>query len=233
MIAAWDERRNDKPLSAADSPADVLEAEAAEGLVCVLNTGGDGGGPIDVYVDQTVEPEVAATLREVPGRFLLSAPSGRLIVGGAEDYRSAAPAQTSDKSVVVIPPGDYEARWYAPADREREPHSEAELRRRVGAEEVKYYDRTNNLGCAGGVATLLLFPVLLFPLGAAPALAITVVVFLAFFPVRQMLLKRNERYQRLDKVIPSYRLANQDPYLVLTLSRVADRGTLRGGAATL
>jgi hypothetical protein len=201
--------------------------------VCVLHTGGDGGGPIDVYVDEAIEPDVAATLREVPGRFLLSVPSGRLIVGGGEDYRSAQPAQTSDKSVVVVPAGDYEARWYAPSDAEREPRSEAELRKRVGDAEVRYYDRVNNLGCAGGLAMLLLFPILWFPLGAAAALAITVVVFLAFFPVRQMLLRRNERYQQLDKVIPAYRLTNEDPYLVLSLARVKDRGALRGGTASL
>ena len=233
MIAVWDASRDERALGPDDSPGDVLESDAAEGLVCVLRTNADGGGKIDVYVGESIEPEVAPTLREVPGRFLLSIPSGRLIVGGGEDYRSASPMQTSERSVVRVPAGDYETRWYAPTDTEREPRSEAALRKRVGADEVDYYDRTNRIGCIGGVTMLLLFPILLFPLGAAAALAITVVAFISFFPVRQVLLKRNERYQRLDKVIPAYRLANEDPYLVLTLSRVGERGSLRGGIASL
>lgn len=39
-IAAWDARRDENALSERDAAADVLEADAAEGQVCVLETGG-------------------------------------------------------------------------------------------------------------------------------------------------------------------------------------------------
>src|SRR3712207_7537286 len=54
-----------------------------------------------------------------------------------------------------------------------------------------------------------------FPLGWKVGLACTVVVFLSFFHVRERILKRSDRYQRLDKVIPAFRLGNEDPTLVL------------------
>src|SRR5688572_7723053 len=173
MIGAWDATRNDQPLGASDEPASVLEADAADGHVFVLNTGADGGGKIDVYVDEAIPPDVAETLRAVPGSFLVSVPSGRLMVGGGEDYRSGEPIQTSDRSVVNLPAGDYELRCYTPKDTEREPGSEAGLRKRVGADEVAYYDRINNIGCIGGVAMLALFPILLFPFGVLIALIVT------------------------------------------------------------
>src|SRR5687768_1653334 len=71
MIAAWDATRNDQPLGASDERASVLETDAADGHVFVLHTGADGGGKIDVYVDEAIPPDVAETLRAVPGSFLV------------------------------------------------------------------------------------------------------------------------------------------------------------------
>jgi hypothetical protein len=236
LIGAWDASCNARPLAASANQRAVLEADAAEGHLFLLETHADGGGAIDVYVDQAIEQEVLARLRPVPADgkpFLLAVPTGALLVRGAEDYRAGAPIATTDRSVVRIPPGDYGVRCYAPTDPEREPASEAELRKLVGEGDLAYYDRTNRAGCLIGVLLLLLFPINLFPFGWVTALAITVVVVLAYFALRAKLLERNERYQRLHKVIPPFRLRTEDPWLVLELRRVPARAGLAGGIASL
>jgi hypothetical protein len=81
--------------------------------------------------------------------------------------------------------------------------------------------------------TLLLFPILSFPLGWKVALPITAAVFISFFPAREWLLKRNARYQRLDKVVPVFRLQHQDPVFVFELRSIRDRAALRGGSVSL
>ena len=58
-----------------------------------------------------------------------------------------------------VPPGDYAVRCYAGPD-EAPPPSEADLKARVGAAELAWFDRTNMWVLLGGVATLLLFPIL-------------------------------------------------------------------------
>ena len=88
MIGAWDSARDDVPLNGARGPlADVLRRDAAEAHLFLIHTGGDGGGPVDVYVDEDVPAAALEHGRAVDGTFLLSVPSGRLVVGGGEDYR--------------------------------------------------------------------------------------------------------------------------------------------------
>jgi hypothetical protein len=103
----------------------------------------------------------------------------------------------------------------------------------VGKADLDYYDRVNNIGCLGGALSLLLFPTLSFLIDWRLALAITAAVFLSFFPLVQWLLKRNERYQRLHAIIPSFRLKNEDAWLVFELQPVRDRTGLQGGSASL
>lgn len=107
-------------------------------------------------------------------------------------------------------------------DDELTPRSEEDLRTLVGSADLEYYDRINSRGCLGGALTLLLFPILSFPLGWKVALPVTAVVFLSFFPALERLLKRNARYQRLHTVVPVFRLQNQDPMLVAVTVQVAD-----------
>jgi len=235
MIGAWDAHRNSIPLtrSELENLSSVLEAEAAEGQVFVLHTRADGGGPVDVYVDEAIPREVRARLRPLEGTFLLAVPSGRLSVAGAEYYRAAQPKFTGQISVVTIPSSDYALRCYAPRDVEQTPSSDAALRNLVGSAELEYYDRINRVGCVVGALSLLLFPILSFPIGWKPALAIAAAVFLSFFPLLQWLLKRNARYQRLHEIVPAFRIQNEDPWLIFELQAIHDRTGLRGGSASL
>ena len=235
MIGAWDALRNERPFNAAETKrvSETLEADAAEGHLFLLRTGGDGGGAIDLYIDEAVPAEVQQRLARTGGEFLLAVPSGRLIVGGTEDYRSAEPKSTGPDSWVTVPAGDYALQCYRLEDEEREAGSESELRRLVGSADLAYYDRINRTGCLGGVLTLLLFPLLWFPLGWKIALPLTAVVFLSYFPLREWLLKRNARYQRLHKVVPAFRIKNPDPSFVFELRPIRDGARPRGGSVSL
>lgn len=235
MIGAWDAQRASKPFTASELThvSETLDAEAAEGHLFLFRTGADGGGPVDVYIDEAIPGEVQERLVSSGGEFLLAIPSGALVVSGAEEYRSGKPGITGPQSSVTVPAGDYALRCYGLKDDELAPRSEEDLRKLVGSADLKYYDRANSRGCLGGALTLLLFPVLSFPFGWKVALVITAVVFLGFFPAREWLLKRNARYQRLHNVVPVFRLKNQDPTLVLALRPIRDRAGLKGGSVSL
>src|SRR6266699_2712587 len=86
MIGAWDAGRGALPYSAEQQRRyrKSLEKEAAAGHVFLIHTGADGGGPVDVYVDETLPDEMRKATRELEGEFLVALPSGRLIVAGAE-----------------------------------------------------------------------------------------------------------------------------------------------------
>lgn len=232
MIGAWDARRGAVSLTPSDLKhlSDTLEADAAQGHLFLLHTGGDGGGPIDVYVDEAVPREVQERLVPSEGEFLLALPSGALVVGGVEDYRSPQARITDDHSTVTVPAGDYAVRCYAAKDEEQSPKSDSDLNELVGRADLEYYDRINRTGCIVGALTLLLFPILAFPLGWKLALPITVAVFVSFFPAWAWLLKRNARYQRLHRVVPVFRIQHQDPTFVLTLRTIHDRTGLKGGS---
>src|SRR5688572_32313699 len=91
MIGAWDAGRNDSALTKVSGRKldEALEQDATAGDIFLIHLGGDGGGPIDVYVDSPIPNEALTEARAAEREFLLRVPSGRLIVGGVEDYRSA------------------------------------------------------------------------------------------------------------------------------------------------
>ncbi len=64
MIGAWDAQRGAQPFTAEEFKqlSDTLDADATQGHVFVLHTGADGGGPVDVYVDEPIPAEVMARL---------------------------------------------------------------------------------------------------------------------------------------------------------------------------
>lgn len=235
MIGAWDALRNERPFSAAETKrvSETLEADAAEGHLFLLRTGADGGGAIDLYIDEAVPAEVQQRLAREGGEFLLALPSGRLVIGGAEDYRSAEPKNTGPDSCVTVPAGDYALRCYRLEDEEQEPGSEKELRRLVGSADLAYYDRANRTGCLGGLLTLLVFPLLSFTLGWKIALPLTAIAFLSYFPIREWFLKRDARYQRLHKVVPLFRIRHPDPTFVFELRPIRDGARPSGGSVSL
>lgn len=236
MVGAWDAARNTQPFTSAEFKrlSSTLDADAADGHIFLIHTNADGGGAIDAYIDEAIPSDVAERLELLAGEFLLALPSGALIVDGAEYYRARKPDPKMADRVVTVPPGDYAVRCYvANDDEEATPKSELELLNVVGSEDLAYYDRMNKTGCLVGGSTLLLFPLLSFPLGWKWALGITLVVFLAFFHARQWILERNARYTRLTTVVSAFRLEQQDPSFVLEFRSIRDRAGLKGGSVTL
>src|SRR5262249_8607584 len=137
--------------------------EAAEARLFLIQTGGDGGAPVDVYVDEEMPAEERRRVRRVGSKeHLLSLPSGRLMVGGVEDYRSSEPRITDDESVISVPPGDYAIECFYVEDPEDTGFElpNAEQRRAVlGDDEYRYYERMNRIGLYG-LLHVLWFPVL-------------------------------------------------------------------------
>jgi hypothetical protein len=233
-LAAWDAER-DRTLASSEEgllPDALMEAEAAAGHVFLVRMGSDGGGRVEVYVDETIPAEVRDRLVPADGEFRLDLPSGRLIVDGAEYYPSSPLAADPD-GPAAVPAGHYSVRCYAGKNDEQSPRSEDALRELVGIADLAYYDRVNNQGCRDGALTLLLFPILAFPLGWKIALGVTAVVFVSFFHVRERVLKRNARYQRLDKIVPAFRRENEEPLFVFELRSIADPGRLKGGSVSV
>jgi hypothetical protein len=211
--------------------SDRLDADADEGHIFLIKTGGDGGGALDVYVDEPVPGSIAKDLTRVEGEFLLALPTGELIVDGVEYYRTATPAPKASTPARVRP-GDYVVRCYEWANDEAPPKSEEELERLVGRADIAYYDRMNHVGCWLGLAMVLLFPVWWYLFGFLVAFPLTIITFLGSFHVHGWIKKRDARYQRLLEVIPTYRLQREDPSYVLELRYVADRAGLRGGSVS-
>ena len=236
MIGAWDAQRGSTPPGPAERKLslEALEADAADGHLFLVHTGGDGGGPLDVYVDEAIPAAVVERYVSAGREFLLTVPSGRLIVGGAEYYRSPT-HQADGGGSLALPAGQYAVRCYVPRDEESVPESEEALKTLVGSGELAAYDRYNRIGCIGGLSTLLLFPLWASLVGWKLGLAIAAVVFVGFFHVREWVLKRNLRYRRLNEIVPAFRTANQDPWLVLQLRSVGDRAAagLTGGSLSL
>jgi hypothetical protein len=121
LIGAWDGGRGTEALKAAEAAdqSAALESDAFQGHLFLIHTGADVGGPIDVYIDETAPPAVHARIKPIAERARLSLPSGSLVVGGVEDYRSTPVRSLA--SVINVPPGDYAVRCFVPTNPEQEP----------------------------------------------------------------------------------------------------------------
>ena len=236
MIGAWDAQRGAQPFTAEEFKqlSDTLDADATEGHVFVLHTGGDGGGPVDVYVDEPVPDATMARLTPLGEECVLAVPSGALIVDGVEHYRAKKPDVGQSGRAVSVPAGDYLLRCYAPTDAEEaKPASEKDLEAVIGTNELRYYERMTRGGCITGALLLLVFPVLLLFVTWKVAFPVTLVVVVAYFNVREWMLRRNTRFARLREQIVAFRLGAQEPTFVLALRRVEDRAGYTGGSVSL
>jgi hypothetical protein len=131
LIGAWDQSQNRNVLPAlpfAQHRAN-LTSDAELGRVFLLQLGGDWGGPIDVFVDTEVPRSHRSKFKKLEGKFLVAVPTGRLVVGGAEDYRSEHAKITSEKSVISLPAGDYQLQCYCAKNEEEPAFVMLELRR--------------------------------------------------------------------------------------------------------
>jgi hypothetical protein len=229
MIGAWDASRADASPGQAASQA--LHAEAEQGDLFLIETRADGGGPVELYLDEEVPPHLREDLHAMPRDFLLRLPSGRLVVGGVEDYRSTkAPVTTDQSQAIAMAAGEYRLRCFIRSDSEDEaPASEGELEKLVGAGRLARYDRMNKLGCLTGPATLLLFPALVLPLGWKLALGITAVVFIAYWHVLERILRLSADYRELREIVPQFRADTERPTFVLQLLRIQEGDDVKGG----
>ena len=233
MIGAWDARRDAEPL-AAKMPRDilaVLEKEAAQGDLFLIHTGADGGGPVDVVVDEPIPAGELARLKPIEGLRRLSLPTGVLKVAGAENYR--APGPDSGLGQVTVPPGDYAISVLVPLDDEAEPPSEAVLRKRVGADDLRRYDRINlGIVIVGFAAPVLLFAASARAIGWKLALPAAIALFLAWWPAAQWVTRRSRWHTRLREVVDDFRLRQGPPSLVLSLRRLGPEEKLAGGSVS-
>jgi len=231
MIGAWDAERGTQPLSADEYArlSDTLDAEAAAGHVFVLHTGGDGGGPVDVCIDEPIPEELAGRLTPQSDTFVLSLPSGTLDVDGVEHYRSRKPDPARAGRAVSVPAGEYALRCYtAKNEEEGAARTERDLEAVVGKDDLRYYERVTRSGCLTGLGLLLLFPALLPFFGWKVAFAVTVVAAVGFFNVREWVLRRNARFARLRERVTAFRLQHEEPTIVLELRRIENGTDLTG-----
>lgn len=232
MVGAWDLERGAQPFSPEESKrlSDALDADAALGHLFVLHTGADGGGPVDVYLDEPVPNDVTTSLTSVGDALVLAIPSGKLIVDGVEYYRSKKPDPARENRAVSVPAGDYLLRCYTPRDNAREasPGPAHELEALVGKEELRYYERVTRSGCLIGLVLLLLFPILGPLAGWRIAFATTVVAVIGFFYVREWVLRRNERFARIREAVNAHRVGAQEPVFVIELRRIENRAAPTG-----
>lgn len=239
QIGAWDASRDDgafDKLSFKRWRASLREDTEA-GLIFILNTGADGGGPLDVYIDELIPEGDLKIFDQLKGEFLVRVPSGKLIVGGVEDYRFSTRKITGPDSVVAIPHGDYQMQCYAPKVDEDsfDGVSNAVLKETIGADDYDYW-RKRKKSAAFGCLPFALFPALVYTLNWKIALAITVATAVPWFYSRDQILKRNARYQQIDKRVQEiYRQAeaNAPPTFIFELKRLEVGSNLKGGAIDL
>jgi hypothetical protein len=103
MLGVWDAERDDRPFTALniDRQRIALDDDARAGHIFVVRTHADGGGPVDVYVDESVPDAITARLTPLDGEYLLVLPSGSLIIDGAETYRTGTPDEKQKRQVAV------------------------------------------------------------------------------------------------------------------------------------
>lgn len=238
MIGAWDAARNDSTLAGAwgKNLDQVLEHDSAVGHLFVIRTGADGGGPIEVYVDAPVPDDVLNQCRVVNREFLLCLPTGRLVIGGVEDYRSGKAKTIGPDSVVEVPSGYYALRCYVPkGEAGFDPPARSELEKAIGIEDYRYYRRIQNLALVAYFGVPLIFVTLVFPVGWKKALFVAVVIgLIAYGLVR--LISSTERFLRVSKAENSlWREAHQRgrPTFIFDLRRVNDVAGLAGGSVRL
>ena len=235
MIGAWDASRNESPVSRRFGKdwERTLEDDLDRGHLFLIRTGGDCGGPIDVYLDTEIPGAELAHGRAIEGEFLISIPSGRLIVGGVEDYRNQKPQITSDKSVVSVPAGEYALRCFVGLEGEAvQGASASALENALGRDDYRYYRKVQQSGCLGFL-TPLLFPIIAFRYGWKIALAGTAVILLGYFHVREQILKRIARYKRIEETVDEVlrRARETEPPLFILKLRPVEQGTnLKGGS---
>jgi hypothetical protein len=258
MIGAWDASASANPFTKADTTlrqyGRSLDRDATAGQLFFVRTGADGDYPTDVYLDEFLPDGLLSASYPLAAdrEFLLHLPTGRLVIGGVEAYRSPK-ADSSPVHPLTVTPGDYSltCRALPPPD---ERQAERDLASAVGPEDLAHHARINRrraaLGCLLPVALMI---ALLYPIGRwldVPhrstralvsrtlllSLCIALPTSIAYHRLSARRLRRDDRYQRVRQAIAAYDAAHaNDPALIFHLRRITDGAThpATGGSADL
>ena len=245
MIGAWDAGRGAMPFSSDQQRKyrKSLEKEATAGHIFLIHTGADGGGPVDVYVHEAVPEDVRKSTRALAGEFLVTVPSGRLVVAGAEDFRSEEVSDGDESNIVIVPAGDYAVRCHVNDDEEAagEFNSLRECEEKVlTPEEREYYHRRNYGELAlilVGWGLFLLFLPMARKWGWKIALPVTLVIAVPYFHWLDRRARRrteaNARWQEINRKVSDAWEQSQARTFVLELRKLEKRNGLTGGSVKL
>lgn len=236
LLGAWDESCgvvDFKSLSMTQA-SDLLDADANSGKLFLMELGADWGGGAEVYVNEEVEPEFQSQLRQVGDECLVSLPSGRMIVGGVEDYRSAEQSITSAASVVPVAPGDYGIRCFLRAEEEGEVPDASdpkEVEAAMGSELYAHYQKWNRRS-TWGLWLLLLFIPITYWIGWIVGAVATIAIVVAYFHLSERLQRRDASYVEASKIYESMLRshdASSPPIIVLVVRGPLENHQLAGG----
>lgn len=210
----------------------LQDEDIAAGRLLVIDTGADGGGKAEVYVDERIPADNLKHLRTINREYLIRAGSGRLVLGGMEDYRSEKKRITGPDSQFNVEPGPYRVRLHVGEGADQVP--ETELIAAVGEADYQYHQRAANrpsLGCLGLFAGFI--PVVLWGWSYPAALAFAIASAILGYWLGCMLLSMDERYRRVQQKLSNVYL--DIPYFVLELERIDEEtaAKLFGGRVEL
>jgi hypothetical protein len=187
-----------------------------------------------VYVDGALEPGLQDTMTAISGEFLFRSPSGRIVVGGAEDFGSLQKNITSETSIVPVRPGEYALKCYkrdVSDDDEPDIPGPEEIEAAVGSDLYAYYRRSNRRALKGFWFLLLIFPVTYW-FGWVAGIVVTVAVVVAFFHGVEWLQRQDEKYLEAEAAVEAA-IANgqalMPPMLAIELRRIEQGHGLSGG----
>lgn len=222
-IGIWDPVRERHDLSNAKS-ADyeaALRSEARAGRLFYINTGGDGGYPVDIFVDESPEADLLDVYTTIDPPFLIISESGRLIAGGVEDFVSATKRITSPKDEVPVPAGRYALTLHQ-LDEEK---LAANLERTIGDEDYAYYEQRSSGIPWGCLLFVIAIVVLLLQYWI---LSISLVgVWVAYLLIRTRMRSADVRLQDISARIAEFQ--ERFPKLLFVLRPIADQDDLSGG----
>jgi hypothetical protein len=200
-IGIWDPTRDGHDLAGVAS-TEELRKRAANAELFFIDTGGDGGFPTEVIVDQDVPETLLRWMEKADGTHKLTCHSGRLVVGGLEDFVNEVKAIISVQDEITVKPGTYRLSLYQSRVEEDSKETEEEIIRRVGADDFAYYAKK---GTGLGIGCLFVLAACVAPFLVHWLWSLALVgAGIAAFVIRQAMLLRDPRHKRVADAIAAF-----------------------------
>jgi len=235
LLGVWDEACEvvDYSKLKMKEVSNLLNGDSAAGRLFLMELGADWSGTVDVYVNREIEPEVMHQMRQVPDEFLVAIPSGRIVVGGVEDYRSAEAQITSESSVVAVNPGDYGLKCFVQSEAAEVPDAPEpeELERAVGSDLFACYQKWSQRARKGFWLLLLFFPITYWS-GWITGIIATIVLVFGYFHLIEWLQKQDPKYVEANAAVEeAIRASDKEasPNFALLLRGPLEAHRLAGG----